>query len=240
MDRNRLKAHLDDGLSLETIGAIEGKHPSTVAYWLGKHGLRAGGSSTHSPRGAIEKAALAKLVAQGMTLREIAAAVDRSMTTVRYWIRRHELASPLGVRRADVDAAISEGRQTVVRECRKHGRTVFVIESSRRTRCRRCRIEAVSAWRRRAKAKLVKEAGECCVICGYRKCQAALQFHHLDPKSKEFHLAEGGVTRSIDSLRREVAKCVLLCANCHAEVESGFSVLRIEALPGGLEPPSLD
>jgi IS30 family transposase len=29
-------------------------------------------------------------------------------------------------------------------------------------------------------------------------------------------------TRSIAEVRAEVAKCVLLCANCHAEVEGGI------------------
>ena len=32
----------------------------------------------------------------------------------------------------------------------------------------------------------------------------------------------GGVTRSWSKSRREAQKCVLLCANCHAEVEAGL------------------
>ena len=38
------------------------------------------------------------------------------------------------------------------------------------------------------------------------------------------------MTRSLERLREEAGKCVLLCANCHAEVESGF--VRADALPG--------
>jgi ferredoxin len=30
-----------------------------------------------------------------------------------------------------------------------------------------------------------------------------------------------GITRAIDAVRAEVEKCVLLCSNCHAEVEAG-------------------
>jgi hypothetical protein len=33
------------------------------------------------------------------------------------------------------------------------------------------------------------------------------------------------VTRSIASFREEIAKCVLLCSNCHAEVEAGVRSL---------------
>ncbi len=98
-----------------------------------------------------------------------------------------------------------------------------MIENSGRTRCRACRIERVAAWRRRAKAKLIEEAGGACKLCGYNDHQAALQFHHLDPSKKSFALSLRGVTRSMKELRAEAAKCVLLCANCHAEVEVGFS-----------------
>jgi hypothetical protein len=69
---------------------------------------------------------------------------------------------------------------------------------------------------------LVEEAGSRCALCGYDRCQAALEFHHLDPASKSFGIAGKGFTRSIDELRAEASKCVLLCANCHAEVEVGF------------------
>jgi hypothetical protein len=56
-------------------------------------------------------------------------------------------------------------------------------------------------------------------------CKAALQFHHLDPMDKEFHIAHRGVTRSIERARAEARKCILLCANCHAAVECGDAAL---------------
>jgi len=68
---------------------------------------------------------------------------------------------------------------------------------------------------------LVQEAGGCCALCGYDRSVVALEFHHIDPRSKEFGVAEGGMGRSIARLRAEVRKCVLLCSNCHAEVEAG-------------------
>jgi hypothetical protein len=86
-------------------------------------------------------------------------------------------------------------------------------------------MDAASDWRRRRKAILVAEAGGRCVSCGYDRCAAALQFHHLDPKTKSFTLSMRGLTGSMDRCRAEAAKCVLLCANCHAEVEVGFSTL---------------
>ena len=64
---------------------------------------------------------------------------------------------------------------------------------------------------------------------GYDAYVGALQFHHMDPDSKTFGLSQGGFTRSLEAVRAETRKCVLLCSNCHAEVEGGF-----RALPSGL------
>jgi hypothetical protein len=49
----------------------------------------------------------------------------------------------------------------------------------------------------------------------------ALHFHHLDPAEKRLELNARGVALSLDTLRAEARKCVLLCSNCHAEVEEG-------------------
>jgi len=43
--------------------------------------------------------------------------------------------------------------------------------------------------------------------------------------TKAFSLSFAGVTRSIAAARDEAAKCALLCANCHAEVEAGVAIL---------------
>ena len=111
-------------------------------------------------------------------------------------------------------------------ECSTHGQAIFILEGRGYYRCTRCRMETVSYWRRRAKRRLLASVGGSCVICGYDKCPAALQFHHLEPADKRFAISRQGVTRSFAELRAEAAKCVLLCANCHAEVEAGYTTLR--------------
>lgn len=105
----------------------------------------------------------------------------------------------------------------MLKECKKHGMTDHVLESRGYKRCKKCRSEAVTRARRERKRKLVEEAGGQCEKCGYNKCLGALQFHHLDPAQKGFGIAEKGVTRKLEAQLDEIKKCVLLCANCHAE-----------------------
>ncbi|HVW17254.1 MAG TPA: hypothetical protein VHB30_03300 [Solirubrobacteraceae bacterium] len=88
--------------------------------------------------------------------------------------------------------------------------------------CLRCRAEAVTRRRRKVKAQLVAEFGGRCSACGYERYAGALQFHHVDPSAKRFAIGGRGLSRAIDTLRAEARKCVLLCANCHAEAEAGI------------------
>jgi transposase len=212
-------------MSLETIGKLLDKHPSTVGYWLKKHGLTACNAVANTPKGGLEEAALRECVAAGLTLQQIADRLDRSDSTVRYWMRRYGLET---VRRHRSRPVGNPKRADM--ECRRHGMTTFVLEGRGYYRCTRCRSEGVSKRRRRVKTILVKEAGGCCALCGYGRCQEALHFHHLDPSLKEFHLGQKGHSRSLTRSRAEVQKCILLCGNCHVEVETG-----LVELPEGLK-----
>lgn len=235
MDERQLAAMLDDGLSLEQIANSVNRHPSTVSYWMAKYGLTAVNSERHRPRGAIERAELEALVSSGMSITEIARELDRSKATVRHWLRKYELktlqATRRAMRRAALDDATRAGEappDQLVMTCRAHGETTFVREGSGYYRCGRCRSEAVAGHRRRLKELLIAEAGGRCVVCGYDRQPRALEFHHLDPVDKKFALSRRGVTLSLEALRAEARKCVLLCSNCHAEVEDGVVKLSVE------------
>jgi AraC-like DNA-binding protein len=73
-------------------------------------------------------------------------------------------------------------------------------------------------WRREKKQLLVDYKGGKCENCGYSKCIEALEFHHTDPSTKEF--AVGSMRYSYSTLKKEVDKCMLLCANCHREIHA--------------------
>lgn len=75
--------------------------------------------------------------------------------------------------------------------------------------------------RRSMKIQAVKLLGGKCSICGYNKCLDALEFHHENPKEKEFKLGSGN-TMSWKDYKKEVEKCILICSNCHKEIHSEF------------------
>lgn len=118
-----------------------------------------------------------------------------------------------------------DGKEGILKECKHHGWTEYVPRPGRNHfECRKCRNERSVARRLKIKTILVEEYGGCCQICQYNRCIAALQFHHLDPELKSFTLAHGGFS-SLKRARKEAAKCVLLCGNCHTEVENGITTI---------------
>jgi transposase len=230
MDKQSLEILLGQGLSIGRIAKRFGKDPSTVSYWVKKHGLESPYAEKHSAKGGIERGRLEELVEAGMTTAEIAAGVGRSLGAVRHWLRRYGLKTrrARGHRLKLSQTAKAAGLLAVAMPCRRHGETEFVLEGRGYYRCKRCRAEAVVRHRQRLKTTLVQEAGGSCVICGYSRHARALQFHHLDPDHKRLQLSAQGVTYSIATLRAEAEKCVLLCANCHAEVEDGLVSVPVE------------
>lgn len=81
--------------------------------------------------------------------------------------------------------------------------------------------EKLKSYRKRVKEKLVKYKGGKCELCGYCRCYSALDFHHIDPENKSFHIS-ANLNKSFDTLKKEVDKCIMVCANCHREIHEGI------------------
>ncbi len=69
-----------------------------------------------------------------------------------------------------------------------------------------------------------------CKMCGYNRCPAALELHHINKSEKNFGIGDKGYTRSWEKVKAELDKCILLCANCHREVGAGITQLPGEIL----------
>ena len=106
------------------------------------------------------------------------------------------------------------------RKCKKHGLTEFGARSDGGYRCKKCQVNSVQKRREVIKQKAIDYKGGKCVKCDYNKCNAALDFHHIDPSQKDFNIAAKGYTRSWNKVKAELDKCILLCANCHREIHS--------------------
>jgi hypothetical protein len=123
-------------------------------------------------------------------------------------------------------------RPVSMKRCKRHGLTEFAHYSSGQGKyrwcCKRCVGEAVTRRKQKLKRILVEEAGGCCAVCGYDRCIVNLTFHHVDPSIKSFAMSMR-VGRSIAAFREEAEKCVLVCANCHGEIEGGL----IKSPPAG-------
>jgi len=90
-------------------------------------------------------------------------------------------------------------------------------------------IKAVAKRRRKVKLMAIEYKGGHCQICGYNKYPGALDLHHISGQ-KSFSIGDKGYTRSWERTKEELDKCVLVCANCHRELEAGITQLPKETL----------
>ena len=98
---------------------------------------------------------------------------------------------------------------------------IYVYDRKKGHRKVKCGSCMVVTFRRKRKKKAVDYKGSKCILCGYKKCQDALVFHHLDSEEKEFGLSNStGLCRSWEKAKKELDKCILLCANCHIELHA--------------------
>jgi hypothetical protein len=145
------------------------------------------------------------------------------------WVRSYCLTCvPFGTRRSSPTDGLKTCRgcgNSFPKRLFKHTRCDR--RASYDARCPRCQAESTRQAKQRLKAEAVALLGGSCKACGYNQTLDALSFHHTDPRKKDFEISRkvsrSGLTREI---RRELAKCVLLCLNHHAEEHARLRTLR--------------
>ncbi len=80
----------------------------------------------------------------------------------------------------------------------------------------------VKSYRQKLKEKSIEYKGGSCERCGYDRCNSALEFHHLDPKEKDFGIGSYNVL-SWEKIKKELDKCMMVCANCHREIHENLN-----------------
>ena len=112
--------------------------------------------------------------------------------------------------------------QSEIKECPIHGKTEFhFYEKPGRKgqwKCLKCESELAVLKKQKYKLKMIEYKGGKCERCGYDKNISALDFHHIDPSTKKFTLSD--THHSWDETKKELDKCILVCANCHRELHN--------------------
>lgn len=90
-----------------------------------------------------------------------------------------------------------------------------------KSECKQCFNRRRAQQIQRNRAIVVEKMGGKCQLCGYARCEAALELHHrvADEKDPKYNTIKNG---NIERLLREAAKCILVCANCHREIHAGI------------------
>jgi transposase len=70
MDKHSLQLLLAQGVSVERIAKRFGKDPSTISYWLKRHGLISPYAAKHAAKGALDPQQLEECVQSGITIAE--------------------------------------------------------------------------------------------------------------------------------------------------------------------------
>ena len=84
----------------------------------------------------------------------------------------------------------------------------------------KCNSCYVKNRRSSLKEESINKMGGKCSICGYNKCLHALQFHHIDPSKKKFNISSNIGRYSLQSIKKELQNCIVVCANCHFEIHA--------------------
>jgi predicted transcriptional regulator len=169
----------------------------------------------------IEQNLAIDLRKQGKSIKEIAKILKVSQGSVSVWVRHiiltDEQKKILSYRSSK---HLLGGRKKGTKTKRRIKMGEEAWEKMQKERIKEKGKKYNSRWwaekRKLIKQNFVKYKGGCCILCGYDKCIASMDFHHRDPKQKDFVISKHKF--SFKTAKKELDKCDLLCRNCHSEL----------------------
>ena len=176
-----------------------------------------------APRGAPDREELARLAADGLTLREMAGALDRSVATCATGSSAGRSAG-----RTAGDTATTTRRP---RRASRSGAALRTVSPVRPRRPRQLSLQALPPAESvgvAAQAEGDAGRGGGRPLCYLRIRSLPGRAPVPPPRSGRqglCDLAPGPHPQPRESAR-EARKCILVCANCHAELEAGYRVLE--------------
>lgn len=155
---------------------------------------------------------LNSLVRQGLSSYKIADELSVSQTTIKYWLKKYKLSTK---KQKDLESKTCPKCKITYNSSEFYNRRNGLDLSPY---CKKCSKTQTVERQRKLKQICVEYKGGKCSVCDYSKSVAALDFHHLNPKEKDFSISHVKCTSFNDKIKKELDKCILLCKNCHAEL----------------------
>ena len=153
----------------------------------------------------MKKKDLQKFIKQRKSIREIAVEINKSPTTIRYWLDKYKLKTtsekPYRCPCGEVDPSKFYGHKKRI--------------------CAKCQNEYNLKSGQEKRKKAIEYLGGKCVKCGYDKYYGSIDLHHLDPSKKDASFT-GLRSWSWERILKEIENCIPLCRNCHGEVHAGI------------------
>ena len=111
-----------------------------------------------------------------------------------------------------------DGLQTSCKTCRKEIDRESYLKSETRQNSIKTRRSDITKYNCKLVRRIKQAVG--CAKCPERE-PVALDFHHLDPAEKDLNISSM-TAYCTATLKAEIRKCVILCANCHRKVHAGI------------------
>lgn len=213
--RVKYKSLIDIGYTTKQISDELNVSWSTVKRYCRKFGLKTIHYVEPKP---LDRDQLVELVNKRFSTYKIANELGISQTTVRYWLKK------FGLKTNSCICYSKNKTHKICPQCKQMkplNAENFYIQKNGKTHawCKDCNNSISLEKHRGVKQKAIDYKGGKCVNCGYNKYSGALDFHHIDPTTKDFTISDLR-TYSWEKIKIELDKCICLCKNCHAELHA--------------------
>ena len=181
----------------------------------------------------MDKQLLINIIKSGLSSYKIAEYTGKSQTTISYWLKKHDLKTRGSNKKKGERSSVyigSDGYEYKSCPRCKEGKKIsaFCIRGRGKddyySYCKPCLSKQKKERHNEEKRLLVEYKGGKCVCCGYDKCNSCLEFHHINPKEKDFNISQRN-KRTFEETKKELDKCELVCTICHREIHAGIRKL---------------
>lgn len=162
----------------------------------------------------MQKEDLSILVKDAKSIKEISKLINKSPTTVKYWLLKFDLKINKELKDSKICPHCQINKCISKFNTRRNGKNLS-------TYCKVCTSLQTTQRQQKLKQEAIEYKGNKCLACNYNTYQGALEFHHLDPSEKEFNISQAKHL-SFNRIKSELDKCILLCSNCHKEIHAGL------------------